>query len=466
MLGHVRRWLVERHHDVGVLRPARTPCIVQRLGTSTVRQPMRRSAAAGAASGRGDEPELPRPVERPYPGRTTSVEGGGEPGRRERRECRPRRQQADPRQLRALPAPAPARGEERPQRGRCRRPPAAAVRRHRAALRGVLGPHRVEEDAGAELSGRDVAGHAGGPPGGDDLDVEARLGPVAAVERPLVDPEHVRDGLLEQAIQPLEHVDQELQRARGGRASSRDGRSGTAVVRERAVSAYGKIGASGTQARQPGAVATSRSPGSANSAPRARSSRSGMLGHEVERVDLPVRVRDGRADLGAAVLEHEHVGDVAARAERGAALGPQVDHPRAPSTPSDQKRRVVARRVEDDLAARRRASPASGSGTSARRTARAPRARPGRTGRSSRAGSGAPGASRRRTSSPRCERRGGARSACRMRLLTAPASGAVSARRAYAALDVPRRARRAGARTTRSTWPASVSCASVDRPCR
>ena len=47
--------------------------------------------------------------------------------------------------------------------------------------------------------------------------------------------------------------------------------------------------------------------------------------HEIERVDLAVRVRDRRADFGAAVLEHQHVGDVVTRAERRAAVGPQVD---------------------------------------------------------------------------------------------------------------------------------------------
>src|SRR5438094_70826 len=50
----------------------------------------------------------------------------------------------------------------------------------------------------------------------------------------------------------------------------------------------------------------------------------GQVGEEVEGVDLPVRVRDRRADLGAAVLEDEHVRDLGPRAERRGALGPEV----------------------------------------------------------------------------------------------------------------------------------------------
>ena len=100
-----------------------------------------------------------------------------------------------------------------------------------------------------------------------------------------------------------------------------------------------------------------------------------------------MRVRDRGADLGAAILEDEHVVDVGARAERCAALGPEVDHLARAGGAERPERRVVLRRVEHDLAAVARASPASGSRTSARRTARAPRARRGRTGTSPTAGS-------------------------------------------------------------------------------
>ena len=77
------------------------------------------------------------------------------------------------------------------------------------------------------------------------------------------------------------------------------------------------------------ARSTSRSPGasgpSAATGRRASSSTRGTRRHRVEAVDLAVGMGDGGADLGAAVLEHEHVVDVVAAAERRRALGPQVD---------------------------------------------------------------------------------------------------------------------------------------------
>jgi len=42
-------------------------------------------------------------------------------------------------------------------------------------------------------------------------------------------------------------------------------------------------------------------------------------------VDLTVRMGDGRADLRATILEDEHEVDVVAPAERGGAVGPQID---------------------------------------------------------------------------------------------------------------------------------------------
>ena len=72
---------------------------------------------------------------------------------------------------------------------------------------------------------------------------------------------------------------------------------------------------------------------------------------EVEGVDLPVRVLDRRADLGAAVLEHEHVGDLRPRSELRASLRPQVDDLAHPVRTERPERRLVLRRVEDDLAA-------------------------------------------------------------------------------------------------------------------
>jgi hypothetical protein len=177
-------------------------------------------------------------------------------------------------------------------------------------------------------------------------------------------------------------------------AESSDGRSGTGSSgRAEGIREDRRLG----HPRLPVvAAATRRFPGSPSCvaalelAPR-------QLGHEVERVDLPVRMRDRRADLGAAILEDEHVVDVG-RAPSAALRSAQRSITlRAPVGPERPERRVVLGCVEHDLAALVRASPASGSRTSARRTARAPRARRGRTGRSPTAGSAASAASRRRT---------------------------------------------------------------------
>ena len=75
------------------------------------------------------------------------------------------------------------------------------------------------------------------------------------------------------------------------------------------------------------------------------------------------------------------------------------------------ERRVVLRRVEDDLAAVVRHRRPAVRGTSGRRSPPAPRARPGRTGSRPRAGSGGPGARRRRTCARPCQlvRRAGRR---------------------------------------------------------
>ena len=77
-----------------------------------------------------------------------------------------------------------------------------------------------------------------------------------------------------------------------------------------------------------------------------------LVGDGVERVDLPVRVRDGRADLGAAILEHEDVCQIVARPEGRAAVGPQVDDLARAADAERPEGRVVLWRVEDDLAAR------------------------------------------------------------------------------------------------------------------
>ena len=91
-------------------------------------------------------------------------------------------------------------------------------------------------------------------------------------------------------------------------------------------------------------------------------------GHVVVGVDLPVGMGDRRADLGAAVLEHEHVVDVVAGAERGGALRPQVDHL---AGAGDAERPEASRRGPACRARPRngrRPSPAIGWGTTARRS--------------------------------------------------------------------------------------------------
>ena len=70
---------------------------------------------------------------------------------------------------------------------------------------------------------------------------------------------------------------------------------------------------------------------------------------QIERVDLAVRVGDGGADFGAAVLEHEDVLDVVARAELGRSLGPQVDDAPRLGGAELPERSVVFGRVQHDL---------------------------------------------------------------------------------------------------------------------
>ena len=117
-------------------------------------------------------------------------------------------------------------------------------------------------------------------------------------------------------------------------------------------------------------------------------------------VDLAVRMVDRRADLAAAVLEHEHVLDLGPGEQRLGALGPEVDdlahlldaeasratrRARA-RTARPRTRRPRARtsrprpRRRRGRSARPARARASGSGTSARRTDRALRGRRRRTG--------------------------------------------------------------------------------------
>ncbi len=78
----------------------------------------------------------------------------------------------------------------------------------------------------------------------------------------------------------------------------------------------------------------------------------GRQGHVVERIDLSVRVRDGRSYFGTAVLEHQDVRDVGARAERGAPLRPKVHDLARPDDTERRERRLVVGCVQHDFAPR------------------------------------------------------------------------------------------------------------------
>ena len=71
----------------------------------------------------------------------------------------------------------------------------------------------------------------------------------------------------------------------------------------------------------------------------------------VERVDLPVRVRDGGADLGAPVLEDADVCVRGIRPELASAVDPDRDDARELDRRQLAERGVVPVRVENDLAA-------------------------------------------------------------------------------------------------------------------
>ena len=77
----------------------------------------------------------------------------------------------------------------------------------------------------------------------------------------------------------------------------------------------------------------------------------GRRRHVGVREQLPVRVVDGGPDLGAVVLEAQHVGDVVAAAERRGAFGPEVDDRAGPLDAEAGEGLAVFGAVEDDLAA-------------------------------------------------------------------------------------------------------------------
>ena len=184
LLRRGRRPLVERHLHVRVLRRRRTPASSTGPGpraTST-----RRATRPGRATARS--PSARRATRDDGAGWRTAARGSGSsaPG---------------------APTAAP--------RGRF----TSASRSERAASSGTTGLKYTPEP---QLARRDVARHAGGPPRRHDLDVQPGVGPVAAVERPLVDPQHVRRVRREQPVEPREHVDEQraMRAGRRGRATA------------------------------------------------------------------------------------------------------------------------------------------------------------------------------------------------------------------------------------------------------
>ena len=69
--------------------------------------------------------------------------------------------------------------------------------------------HWIEELAARHLGGGDEPGDAGTAPRRHDLDVEPRLRPVLPVGRALVEPHHVRQRLVVEAVESIEDVDQQ-----------------------------------------------------------------------------------------------------------------------------------------------------------------------------------------------------------------------------------------------------------------
>jgi hypothetical protein len=70
--------------------------------------------------------------------------------------------------------------------------------------------HRIEELAAGHFGRGDESSDAGTAPRRHDFDVQPRLRPFLTVCRTLVDPHHVRQRLVVQAVEPMEDVDQDL----------------------------------------------------------------------------------------------------------------------------------------------------------------------------------------------------------------------------------------------------------------
>ena len=186
---------------------------------------------------------------------------------------------------------------------------------------------RVEVHPAAELAGGDVAGDPGAAVERGDVGVEAGRGPVAAVEGALVDPQHVGHRVVEEAVEASEHVDQEA------------AQPVAPVVVERRQVGHRCLG---SEQQLVGPHRGPRHPGPPAAGRRRHQSLARGVRHRAERGAVALQlgrggaapsrtrrsargVRDGGADLGAPVLEHQHVGDRGVGAQGGRALGPQVD---------------------------------------------------------------------------------------------------------------------------------------------
>ena len=183
--------------------------------------------------------------------------------------------------------------------------------------------------------------HAGVAPGTAISTCTCAAVPLAAVEGPLVEPQHVGDGPSPHAVESRQHVDEDARRGRAGsRPSATAGRArALSGATHEVVRPHRRPRHPRTPSTDAGDVARARSSAHSGhpSVRRGRSSASGCRGHDVVRIDLAVRVGDRGADLGAAVLEHQHVRDVVAARRAPPSGRPTGRRPcAAPSTPSDQ----------------------------------------------------------------------------------------------------------------------------------
>ena len=253
-----------------------------------------------------------------------------------------RRQPVEAGELRQLPAPASADVEQRLEARRVRAQ--TASRNDCAAAAGATGLKNTPEPSSPAATNRVTFGRA---PRRHDLDVQPGMRPVPPVKGALVDPEHVRRLRIEEPVEAFQDVDQQAGQRIAARVVERR-QVGHGVVRHEpdGVGVDGRLGYPGAPARRHRDEPVARLAELRAAEQRAP----GQIGHEPERVDLAVRMRDRRADLRASVLEHQHVLDVGPGAEGGGALSPNIEDPARTVDAERPEGRVVPGRVEHDLA--------------------------------------------------------------------------------------------------------------------